>query len=315
MASLLERLKSGGSGAQSIARPPAAVEVTSEGVVGAALNTGSSPSYAWQPLPKGALKPGTAERNLLEPEKVAHAIRTVLDALGPNKRPVTLVVPDLAARVFMLDFDSLPAKPAEATAVLRFRLRKMVPFDVEKASVSHQVLEESRQGMKLLVAVMPGDILAEYEAAVRSAGYEPGAVLPAGLAVLSAVEDTDSALVANLSELSLTTIITEGKDLLLYRTVELPAAEPGSRQRQEEVQRDLAVAAAYYEDRIGAAPGKLHFAGNGGTAKFMEWAGEPDAQLAQIRLVDVAPPPDRGAATAMGTASVAAVQGALAGVN
>ena len=47
-------------------------------------------------------------------------------------------------RVFVLDFDSLPAKPAEALPVLRFRLRKMVPFDVEHAGVSYQVLTEKK---------------------------------------------------------------------------------------------------------------------------------------------------------------------------
>lgn len=315
MASILDKLTSSGSGGQQIARPPAAVEVTSEGVIGAALNVSGTPTYAYQPLPKGALKPGMAEPNLLEPEKVVHAIRGVLDAVQPSKHSVTLVVPDLSARVFMLDFDSLPAKASEATAVLRFRLRKMVPFDVEKARLSYQVLEESRTGLKLLVAVIPGEILAEYESAVRNAGYEPGAVVPAGLAVLSGIEHDSSALVANLGPLSLTTIVANGQDLLLYRTVELPEDEEGSTVRQNEVQRDLAVAAAYYEDRMGKAPTKLHYAGNGGTAKFIEWAGEPDALLASMELADIAPAPERGAATAMGSVSVAAVQGVLAGVN
>ncbi len=305
MASLLERLKSGGVGAHQVARPPAAVEVTSEGVVGAALHVGGAPSYAYQPLPVGAVKPGTAEQNLAEPVKVAEAIRAVLDAVEPAKHSVTVVVPDLAARVFMLDFDSLPAKSSEALAVLRFRLRKMVPFDVEKAQISHQVLEETRQGIKLLVAVMPGEILAEYEQAVRAAGYEPGAVVPAGLAVLAAVEGTGAVLVANLTPLSLTTVVANGDDLLLYRTVELPANVA-----QDEVQRDLAVAAAYYEDSVGKPPARLLYAGNGGAARFREWAGEPD-----MELVDAAVQPELGAATTMATASVAAVQGVLAGVN
>lgn len=305
MASLLERLKSGGVGAQQVSRPPTAVEVTHEGVVSAALHVGGATAYAYQPLPAVAVKPGTVEQNLAEPEKVAQAIRAVLDAVEPAKHVVTVVVPDLAARVFMLDFDALPAKTKEAMAVLRFRLRKMVPFDVEKAQISYQVLEETRQALKLLVAVMPGEILAEYELAVRAAGYEPGAVVPAGLAVLSAVKQEESVLVASLTPLSLTTIVANGDDLLLYRTLELPAQVQPS-----EVHRDLAVAAAYYEDRLGKPPARLHYAGNGGAARFCEWAGEPD-----MELVDVAAQPELGAATTLATASVAAVNGVLAGVN
>ena len=34
---------------------------------------------------------------------------------------------------------------------------------------------------------MPGTVLAEYESAVRAAGYEPGVVLPSTLAAAAAV--------------------------------------------------------------------------------------------------------------------------------
>ena len=69
--------------------------------------------------------------------------------------------------------------------MLRFRLRKMLPFDVEHAGLSYQVLVENKKECKVLAAVMPGPVLAEYEAAVRQAGYEPGAVLPTSLAALA----------------------------------------------------------------------------------------------------------------------------------
>ena len=95
-------------------------------------------------------------------------------------------------RVFVLDFDSLPAKAAEAVSVVRFRLRKMVPFDVEHAGVSYQVLSQNETECKVLAAVMPGPILAEYEAAVRAAGYEPGAVLPSSLAALEALDSMEA---------------------------------------------------------------------------------------------------------------------------
>ena len=61
---------------------------------------------------------------------------------------MTLIVPDTAVRVFVMDFDSLPAKAAEALPVLRIRLRKMVPFDVEKAGVSYQVLSQGTLGVQ-----------------------------------------------------------------------------------------------------------------------------------------------------------------------
>ena len=249
-------------------RPPAAVEIAPEGVLAAArLATARRPgkespesyAYAYAPLPAGALVPGIDEPNLRAPEAITEAIRSALGQVSPRTRAVTLILPDTLVRVFVLDFDSLPAKPAEAIPVVRFRLRKMVPFDVEHAGVSYQLLSESKSECKVLAAVMPGPILAEYEAAVRAAGYEPGAVLPSSLAALEAVDTMEAVLAANLSALAITTAITSGQDLLLYRTLDLPE-DPG--QRAAEIRRSIAVAAAYYEDKLGARPAATALHGN-----------------------------------------------------
>jgi hypothetical protein len=47
-----------------------------------------------------------------------------------------------------------------------------------------------------------------------------------------------------------TTSIANGQDLLLYRTLDLPEIPPAP----DEVQRGIAVAAAYFEDKLGGAP-------------------------------------------------------------
>jgi type IV pilus assembly protein PilM len=305
-------------GSQSSARPPAAVEITPEGILAAALpGPGQPPVYAFQPLPAGAVVPGIGEPNLKAPEVLVAAIRSTLSQVSPRTRYLSLVLPDTVVRVFVLDFDSLPSKPAEAASVLRFRLRKMVPFDVEHAGLSYQVLVENKSECKVLAAVLPGPVLAEYEAAVRAAGYEPGAVLPSSLAALETVDSMGAVLIANLSPLALTTCIANGQDLLLYRTLDLPP-DPG--QQLLEVQRGIAVAAAYYEDKLGVAPTQVHYSGSceaefnganiGDVESFALWLDDP-----YLAVVELAPRPETGAVTALGKASIAGVTGALAGVR
>lgn len=303
MRSILSKAKIGN---QPGMRPPAAVEIAPQGVLAAALPGPGQPLvYAFAPLPEGAIAPGIGEPNLRAPEAVAAALRTALGQVSPRTRAVTLVVPDTVVRVFVLEFDSLPAKAAEAVPVLRFRLRKMVPFDVEHASLSYQILVENKSECKVLTAVIPGLILAEYEAAVRAAGYEPGAVLPTSLAALAGVESLEALLVANLDGLALTTSIANGEDLLLYRTLDLPA-DP--RYRREEVRRGIAVAAAYFEDKLQARPTRLLYSGDGGAEEFANWLGAEDLIVSEL-----APRSEIGAATPLGTMSRAGVSGALAG--
>src|ERR1035437_6689913 len=309
MSSILSKAK---LGTQLGARPPAAVELSPQGVLAAATpGPGKPPVYAFEPLPHGALIPGIGEHNLRAPEAIANAMRAALGQVSPRSRFVTLVVPDTVVRVFVLDFDALPAKAAEAIPVLRFRLRKMVPFEVEHAGLSYQVLTETKSECKVLAAVLPGPVLAEYESVVRMAGFEPGAVLPSSLAALGAIDSDDPILAANLSGQALTTSITQGQDLLLYRTLDLPE-EPEA--RLAEVQRGIAVAAAYYEDKLGARPRHLYYAGIGAggdssAEDFARWIDDPE-----LTVADLAPRPETGAATPLGNlVSLAGVVGALAG--
>ena len=296
-------------------RPPAAVELSPEGVLAAALPAPGQPAvYAFEPLPAGMLVPNIGEPNLRAPEVVTAAIRSALGRVSPRTRSITAILPDTLVRVFVLDFDSMPAKASEAVSVVRFRLRKMVPFDVEHASLSYQVLVEKKDECKVLAAVLPGQVLAEYEAAVRAAGYEPGAVLPSSLAALEAVDSMEAMLIANLSSIALTTCIANGQDLLLYRTIDLPT-DPNL--RLQEVQRGIAVAAAYFEDKLGVCPRQLYYAGSNiidyagagysEAEDFASWLDDPE-----LNVVDLAPRPETGAVTSLGQASIAGVAGALA---
>jgi type IV pilus assembly protein PilM len=289
-------------------RPPAAVEISPEGVLAATLPAaGGTPVYAFEALPEGFVVPGIEEANLRAPEAVANAVRSALEHVSPRIRTVSLIVPDTLVRVFMLDFDTLPTKRAEALPVMRFRLRKTVPFDVEQAGITYQILSQTKDQCKVLAAIIPGPVLAEYEGVVRSAGYEPGAVLPSSLAGIETVDTMEAVLAANLSSRGITTLITNGQELLLYRHMDLPE-DAGERMR--EIERTIAVATAYYEDRLGARPEKLYYTGNRDAAEFAAWLGETE-----LRVIELAPKPESGTMTSLGNSSIAGVTGALMGAT
>jgi type IV pilus assembly protein PilM len=154
--------------------------------------------------------------------ELVDAVRKALEAVCEKTREVTLVVPDAAVRVLLLDFDELPAKAAEALPVVRFRLKKLLPFDADDAAVSYQVMSSGRSGMQVLAVAMPKQVLADYEAVVREAGFEPGAVMPSTLAALAGLGEGEMpVLVVNAGREGVTTAIVKGGVLLLHRTVDL----------------------------------------------------------------------------------------------
>ena len=164
------------------------------------------------------------------------AVRSALEAVCQKTREVTLVVPDAAVRVLLLDFDEMPAKAAEALPVVRFRLKKLLPFDADGAAVSYQVMTTSKGMVQVIAVAMPHEVLADYENLVREAGFEPGAVLPSTLAALAGLNDGEiPMLVVNAGTDSVTTAIVKGDLVLLHRTVDLTLNSRGIERAEDPI--------------------------------------------------------------------------------
>jgi type IV pilus assembly protein PilM len=211
-------------------RPRLAVEIRWGGVVAARAQdaaTGILSAVSRAELGADAIEPGLKAGNFKNRPAVVAAVKRTLEDVTEKGlgREVTLVVPDATVRVLLLDFDTLPAKAADALPLVRFRLKKLLPFDADDAAVSYQVMSGTRgvaKGALRVVAVaIPREVLEEYEAVVREAGFEPGAVLPSTLASLAGLGDDAATLVVNAGPQAVTTAIVEGGVLLLHRSVDM----------------------------------------------------------------------------------------------
>jgi type IV pilus assembly protein PilM len=285
-------------------RPRLACEITPDGVVAARLTDSPQPAAAFAPLFFGALVPGLKTPNILDKAAVIAALKRALDSVEGRDKRLTLVVPDAAARVLILDFDTLSSKLAEALPVVRFRLRKLVPFEVDDAAVSYQIMQQSADEARVMVTAMPRAVLAEYEEVVRIAGYEPGVVLPSTLASLAALAQPEPTLLVNLNGSSVTTAIARGEELLLHRSLELPAEEE---LRDEELRHAVSVSIAYFEDTLASMPDAVFYAGPGGAPELSRVL-----ELEQFRIRDLVSAAVAGAETKVPKGLMAGVSGALA---
>lgn len=208
-------------------RPRVACEIMPQGVVAARSADAAAPlsAVARVSLAEGAIAPGLKPGNVVDRVAVTAAIRGAMEQIGEraNARDgnLTLVIPDSAVRVLLLDFEALPSRAAEALPLVRFRLKKLLPFDSDDAMVSYQVMSSGKSGVRVLAVAIPRDVLSEYETAAREAGFEPGAVLPSTLACLAALEDAEATLLVNANPLGVTVAMVRGGVLLLHRSVDL----------------------------------------------------------------------------------------------
>src|SRR5580700_2646258 len=122
----------------NIPRPRVACEVSVERVVAArsADKAVALESATEQSLPTGALVPALQQANLASRQAVVDALRDSLSVVAGRSKDVVLVIPDATTRIMLLDFDTLPDKLEDAEGVVRFRLKKSLPFDIDQSAVS-----------------------------------------------------------------------------------------------------------------------------------------------------------------------------------
>jgi type IV pilus assembly protein PilM len=247
-----------------ITRPRLACEITPEGIIAArASEKQRLEVFTARHLKEGALVPGLNGPNVLNAEALRTSLNGALGAVAGKSRDVIVVLPDLAIRVVLLDFEALPAKPEDADPVIRFRLKKSLPFDVEQAALSYDVAR-SNGNIRVVAAVSPRAIIEEYETAFRDAGYSPGVVLPSSLAALGLIDGERPTLVLKVDPTNITIIAVERQELRLVRTLDNPH---GAQVSAAELAEAVLPSIVFFEDTFAAKIEKIYV---GGIAQLQE---------------------------------------------
>lgn len=210
-------------------KPRLACEITSQNVIAArAKGDGSALEvHTIRRIDPNLVRPSLAAGNVSNPAGLGQSIAGALSSVGGRKRDVVAVIPDAAVRVLLIDFDTLPEKLAEAEPIVRFRLRKSVPFDADQAALSFQTYRKEG-AVRVLAAVMPREVREEYESAFRSAGYEPGYLLPSTLAALNGVEADRPTLLVKTDGNFVSIAIADHNELVFYRVLDVVADRTGT---------------------------------------------------------------------------------------
>ncbi len=199
-------------------------------------------SRAVAPLGAGALIGDLREANIIDTMAVRDAVQAALDGAGFSGSELSLVIPDEAVRITLLNVDSLPAADTDRRAIIRWKLKKNVPFDIDSARVEYQILSEN-PSLELLVALSREAVAGQYQEGIESLGLHAGVVSPSTTAALNLLPEAGGdVLFVKKSPTSVTTSIVMGGTLRFYRKVALGLL-------YDAVYPTL----MYYQDRLGGS--------------------------------------------------------------
>ncbi|MEO7651026.1 MAG: hypothetical protein ABIZ80_11205 [Bryobacteraceae bacterium] len=250
--------------------PLFAFELSQAGIAMATLAKPAAIEFL--PLAPGVLSVSPLKDNVLLPDELAAAVREIAPpSVSKRRRDVAVILPDNCTRVAVLDFDSFPSDPKEQLALVRFRMKKSVPFDVETAAVGYWAQPAAGKKVDVVAVVAPLEIVARYEAPFRLAGLAPGFVTTSAVAMLSLVSQKELTVIAKLTGEALTLMVMQHGTLKLVRCLDLHSPTV------EDIAADLYPTLVYVEDQLAAKAELILLAGFGAET-------EPSRQLFEGEL-------------------------------
>ena len=244
--------------------PPAmAFEVSEAGI--AVARIGSKAEVEFRPLKAGVLSVSPLKENVIDADEFSMAVRRLTAGQGARKRKdAALILPDFSTRIAVLDFDEFPSDPKEQLSLVRFRLKRSVPFDVESAAVSYWPQPSPTKRCDVLVVMAPLEIVARYEAPFRAAGMNPGFVTTSCIAALELAPEAGLSVLAKLTGHALTVIVRDKSSIKLVRCLEVASQE------LEDIAGVLLPTFVYVEDNLGGRVENLVLCGFGAESDEMQ---------------------------------------------
>jgi len=254
MAPFAQPLRRAGGWLSASADVPLVCEIAADYVAAVRHHHGRIEAWAMRSLPPGAVRPASLAENIADRSAVQLALEHAVGAVADGRRRCALLVPDLLARVAVLEFDHLPERAQEAEALLRWRLGKDLPFDVTQAALSFQAQPGRSGGRDALVAVSLRNLVRQYEECVEALGLQPGWVTLSTLAALGGWEASPAPrLLVKRDHGSLSVVIAQGEAVRLFRSLPAPA---GDALEEEALLEKVYPAAVYFQDHWGEPVGE-----------------------------------------------------------
>ena len=261
------------------AKPKLACVIAADRVLAGRVIDGGAglEACAARELAPGSVVPDLVENNLRQREVVKSGIQDALGSVAGRSKDVIAIVPDAAVRVMLVEFDTLPSDQEEAIGVIRFRLKKSLPFDVDKAKVSYHA-QKLGDEIKVVAAVALGSVVEDYEAVFRDAGFAPGVVLPSTLAALGAADGKKPTMVIKVDAHTTSIAILNEDQLQLFRTLENAR---GVTINGEQLAEEVYPSIVFFQDTYHLNIERIYVSGlpeSGGAATALRAQTEADVQ-------------------------------------
>jgi type IV pilus assembly protein PilM len=128
-------------------------------------------------FPIDTLRFNMREENVLNRSSFVAIMRELHLKLLSNVKKVSLSLPDSTGRVILLDVETRFKSREEGADIIRWKLKKNYPIDINETHLDYQTVQERETGeISILVSLIARPIVLQYEDLLMEAGLEPNKI-------------------------------------------------------------------------------------------------------------------------------------------
>ncbi|MFZ4855351.1 MAG: type IV pilus biogenesis protein PilM [Desulfuromonadaceae bacterium] len=151
------------------------IEINQQGVV-CAMTGGSAVSPRVERVssalfPTQTVQVSLREQNIIDPDAFVAGLKSAHNQLLCKSSRVAVSLPDGVCRIMLMDHEGRFKSRQEALDLIRWKLKKSIPFDSADTHIDYQQLTVRDNGdLALLVAIASKNVMSQYEDLIANAG-------------------------------------------------------------------------------------------------------------------------------------------------
>ena len=203
------------------------------------------------------VNPSLSAGNIADEEKFKALIKNLLDSSSINSKYIAVALPDNSVRITFLEFEDIPAERERVIAMIKWNLKKTIPFSVDETVVDFQLIDTPAVENRLyglVVVLARKTVLDQYERLLKECHLYPNSITPSSLAVYNLYHDTivkpDLCALLSVSTDRIAVLIVKNGKPCFYRSKEVDDENEGL--------REILASLNYYQDVYRAMPAEIY---------------------------------------------------------
>ena len=245
--------------------PPVALEIAPDCLAAVRVSVKAPRSlerYAVMPLPAGLVVPSLVQPNISSAGEFLNIVRAALAKAEIKSNRISVAIPDASVKVTIHHLDKLPGNESERQQLLKWRLKKTIPFNVEDFQLAYLQQSAESGGSLVLTVNVHKEVQAQFESLFQSLGMHAGYITPSSFAAfellsrLNGQSPCKSLLFLKAGWGGITAVMSHQNAIAFFRHVGAAeaslhaSATPLPMDSAEELYNEIHPCLMYYQDKL-----------------------------------------------------------------